>query len=123
MMEAMRILHTAYRNPKRTILVGHWSGEEQGLNGSRAFAVDHAEILNGLQVLLNQDSGTGRIDTVSMQGIAGAADFFRRWLQTIPAEIGIRLTLIDPGSAGGGSDQISFVCEGAPAFSLQSIHC
>ena len=57
-----------------------------------------------------------------MQGIAGAADFFRHWLQTIPAEIGIRLTLIDPGSAGGGSDQISFVCEGAPAFSLQSIH-
>ncbi len=34
MLEAMRILKTAYPKPKRTILVGHWIGEEQGLNGS-----------------------------------------------------------------------------------------
>ena len=38
MMEAMRILKAAYPSPKRTIIVGHWNGEEQGLNGSRAFA-------------------------------------------------------------------------------------
>ncbi|MFS8639191.1 MAG: M28 family peptidase, partial [Gemmatimonadota bacterium] len=34
MMEAMRILKKVYPNPKRTIIVGHWGGEEQGLNGS-----------------------------------------------------------------------------------------
>ncbi len=33
-MEAMRILKQAYPHPKRTILVGHWASEEQGLNGS-----------------------------------------------------------------------------------------
>jgi carboxypeptidase Q len=33
MMEAMRILRAAYPSPKRTILVGHWNGEEQGFNG------------------------------------------------------------------------------------------
>ncbi|MEL0275663.1 MAG: M20/M25/M40 family metallo-hydrolase, partial [Flavobacteriaceae bacterium] len=37
MMEAMRILKKVYPNPKRTIMVGHWGSEEQGLNGSRAF--------------------------------------------------------------------------------------
>ena len=37
MLEAMRILKKLYPNPKRTIMVGHWGSEEQGLNGSRAF--------------------------------------------------------------------------------------
>ena len=37
MLEALRILKKFYPNPKRTIIVGHWGGEEQGLNGSRAF--------------------------------------------------------------------------------------
>ena len=45
MMEAMRILKKFYPNPKRTILVGHWGSEEQGLNGSRAFVVDHPDIV------------------------------------------------------------------------------
>jgi hypothetical protein len=41
MMEAMRILRQVYPNPRRTILVGHWGGEEQGLIGSRAFVEDN----------------------------------------------------------------------------------
>ena len=45
MLEAMRILKQVYPHPKRTIVVGHWSGEEQGLVGSRAFAADHPEIV------------------------------------------------------------------------------
>ena len=63
MLEAMRILKTAYPRPKRTILVGHWSGEEEGDIGSGAFAADHPEVLAGLQALFNQDNGTGEIDT------------------------------------------------------------
>jgi carboxypeptidase Q len=43
MMEAMRILKLVYPHPKRTILVGHWGSEEEGLNGSRAFVEDHPE--------------------------------------------------------------------------------
>jgi hypothetical protein len=61
MMEAMRILKKVYPNPKRTILVGHWGSEEQGLNGSRAFVEDHPEIVSNLQALFNQDNGTGRV--------------------------------------------------------------
>jgi hypothetical protein len=59
MMEAMRILKAVYPNPKRTILAGHWNGEEQGFNGSGSFATDHPQVVAGLQALLNQDSGTG----------------------------------------------------------------
>ena len=43
MMEAARILKKVYPNPKRTIIVGLWGSEEQGLNGSRAFVEDHPE--------------------------------------------------------------------------------
>ena len=49
MLETMRILKAAYPNPKRTILIGLWNGEEQGLNGSRAFTEDHPEVVRGLQ--------------------------------------------------------------------------
>lgn len=53
MMEAMRLLKEHYPQPKRTIIVGLWSSEEQGLNGSRAFAADHPDIVDGLQISLN----------------------------------------------------------------------
>jgi len=58
MMEAMRILKKVYPNPKRTILVGHWGSEEQGLNGSRAFVEDHPEIVKNVQALFHQDKRT-----------------------------------------------------------------
>jgi hypothetical protein len=68
MLEAMRLLKLAYPNPRRTILVGHWSGEEQPLNGSRGFVKDHPDIVSGLQALFNQDNGTGRIENMSASG-------------------------------------------------------
>ncbi|HEU4748872.1 MAG TPA: M28 family peptidase, partial [Gemmatimonadaceae bacterium] len=121
MMEAMRILKAVYPKPRRTILAAHWSGEEQGLNGSRAFAADHPEVISGLQALFNQDNGTGRVERISMQGFTGAGAFFRRWLSAIPSGIGGGITLVDPGApSGGGTDHASFVCHGAPAFSLAS---
>ncbi|MGH7503745.1 MAG: M20/M25/M40 family metallo-hydrolase [Longimicrobiales bacterium] len=123
MMEAMRILKLAYPNPRRTILVGHWSGEEQGLNGSRAFAHDHPEIVEGLQALFNQDNGTGRVVRISMQGLTGAAAHFGTWLSKIPQQITDFITLQIPGSpGGGGSDYASFICAGAPAFSLSALN-
>jgi hypothetical protein len=122
MMEAMRLLKAAYPNPKRTILVGHWSGEEQGLNGSRAFAKDHPEIVEGLQALFNQDNGTGRVQNLSAQGLMGAGEHLARWLARVPNEIAQHVRLNVPGSpGGGGSDYASFICAGAPAFSLSSL--
>ena len=121
MMEAMRILKVVYPNPKRTILAAHWSGEEQGLNGSGAFAADHPEIVSRLQVLINQDSGTGRVVKISMQGFTGAGAFFRRWLSQMPNEMSRQISLVDPGTQDRGTDHFSFACHGAPAFELSSV--
>ena len=122
MMEAMRILQRTYPRPKRTILVGHWNGEEQGLNGSRAFAADHPEIVAGLQALFNQDDGTGRVSTITMEGLSEAGAFFTRWLERIPEEIRSHVTLVDPGTPGrGGTDNASFTCAGAPAFGMNAV--
>ena len=121
MMEAMRLLKTAYPNPKRTILVGHWGGEEQGLVGSRAFAEDHPNIVNGLQAAFNQDNGTWRVEYIRMMGLTGAGAHFGRWLSQVPAEIENLIDLDIPGvPETGGSDHMSFLCSGAPAFRLQS---
>jgi len=122
MLEAMRLLKQAYPQPKRTILVGHWSGEEQGLNGSRAWAADHPEVVKGLQALFNQDNGTGRVQTVSMQGLTGAGEAMGRWFARLPTELTEGIKLQIPGTPGaGGSDYAAFVCYGAPAFSLSSL--
>lgn len=118
-LEAMRILKAAYPNPKRTIIAGHWNGEEQGLNGSRAFAAGHPEVVEGLQALFNQDNGTGRIVRVSMQGLTYAGERFARWLSEVPTEISQQIDLTMPGRpGGGGSDYASFLCAGAPSFFL-----
>jgi carboxypeptidase Q len=121
MMETMRILSTVYPNPKRTILIGLWSGEEQGLNGSRAFSEDHQEVVEGIQALFNQDNGTGRVVNMGAQGLTEAYGSLARWLGKVPAEVtrGISTSLGSPGS--GGSDYASFICWGAPAFGLGAL--
>jgi carboxypeptidase Q len=122
MMEAARILRAVYPRPRRTILVGHWSGEEQGLNGSRAFVKDHPQVVNGLQVLLNQDNGTGRVVSISMQGFTGVGAVVSRWLSQLPPELTGEIKLDDPGvPSQGGSDYASFVCAGVPALGLSSL--
>lgn len=121
MMEAMRILKEVLPNPRRTILVAHWGGEEQGLIGSAAFAEDHPEVVDGLQAAFNQDNGTWRIDFIRMQGFLGAGEHFGRWFSRIPSEITRHIELDVPGvPETGGSDHMSFICRGAAGFRLQS---
>ena len=121
MMEAARILKQHYPNPRRTIVVGLWSGEEQGLNGSRAYAADHPEVVDGLQALFNQDNGTGRIAQIDMQGLTAALPHFKGWFNRMPRDLVTGIELIAPGSPGkAGSDYVSFICAGAPAFNLAS---
>jgi carboxypeptidase Q len=122
MMEAIRILRQVYPNPRRTILVGHWGGEEQGLNGSRAFVQDHPQVVQGLQALFNQDNGTGRVVNISMQGFTEAGEHWGRWLSRVPREITQHISLDLPGTPGaGGTDHAAFVCAGAPAFNLSAL--
>lgn len=122
MMETARIIKQLLPNPRRSIVVGLWGGEEQGLNGSRAFSEDHPEVVEGLQASFNQDNGTGRVARISMQGLTGAAGLFGKWLARVPSEITRHIDLFIPGTpGGGGSDYASFVCHGAPSFSLSSL--
>ena len=118
-MEAMRILRSAVPNPRRTIIGALWNGEEQGLNGSRAFVEDHPEILERTHTVLNVDHGNGPVTFIPMQGFAGAAGRFGEWLAKIPSELSDLVTLEIPGMPeSGGTDHASFLCAGVPAFSF-----
>lgn len=122
MLEAMRILADVVPNPRRTIMIALWGGEEQGLNGSRRFAAMHPEVVGGLQAVLNQDNGTGRVANISTQGLVEAGEHWARWLARVPQQITQHIRLNVPGSpSGGGSDHASFICGGAPAFGLSSL--
>ena len=122
MMEAARILKKVYPNPRRTIIVGLWGSEEQGLNGSRAYVEDHPEVVEGLQALFNQDNGTGRVVRIGGQGFLHSYAYLGRWLEAVPDSITQHIETTFPGNPGrGGSDYASFVAKGAPAFSLSSL--
>ena len=121
MLEAMRILKETYPRPRRTILVGHWGGEEQGTIGSLAFAEDHPDVIEGLQVAFNQDNGTWRVELLEAQGFLKAGANLARWVAQLPAEMTDSVRIQVPGpQANAGSDHTSFVCRQAPAFRLQS---
>ena len=122
MMEAMRILKLVYPNPRRTIISGHWTAEEQGTHGSRAFAEDHPEIIKGIHVLFNQDNGTGRIVRIDGAGLSDAANHLGQWLSKLPEPWKTQISYTPPGRpAGRGSDDASFACLGVPAFSLGAL--
>ena len=123
MMEAMRILKKVYPKPNRTLMVGLWASEEQGLNGSGAFVEDHPEVVENLQALFNQDNGTGRVVNISGSGFTKSSEFLGRWLQHVPSEVTDGIKTNFPGTpSGGGTDHASFVIAGAPGFSLSSLN-
>lgn len=123
MLEAMRILRQVYPHPKRTLVIGLWNSEEQGLNGSHAYVEDHPQIVQNLQALFNQDDGTGRIVRMSASGFVDAGESLARWLSKVPSEVTQGIDLQVPGRpSGGGTDYASFVCAGAPGFNLGALN-
>jgi Zn-dependent M28 family amino/carboxypeptidase len=119
MLEAMRILRQAYPHPKRTIIAGHWSGEEEGEVGSKAFTEDHPDVIKGLQDVFNQDNGTGRIQSIGGGGMVHAPEHINMWLSKLPTEWSSRYGMVGVGRpAGGGSDDYSFTCYGIPTSGL-----
>jgi len=120
MLEAMRILARAYPHPRRTILVGHWTGEEQGLEGARAFVADHRAIVDSVQAAFNQDAGTGRVIAMDASGFTLGAGNLARYLADIPGELTRDIKFTFPGPAGPPDDYAAFLGCGAPAFDLSS---
>jgi hypothetical protein len=129
-MEAMRLLKLAYPRPKRTIMVGHWNSEEQGLNGSRAFAEDHPEILKGLQALFNQDNGTGRVQSVTASGLTAIGPHLKSWYEKLPSFYtdsasanSLSWAFNDrPVTAAGGTDGAVFACYATPSFGMGALN-
>jgi hypothetical protein len=121
MLEALRLLKTVLPKPSRTILVGHWSGEEQGLNGSGAFTADHPEVVKGLQFSFNQDNGTGRIVGTGPGLHPANGPRLAKYMSEMPAELTQTIRLAGTSGIGGGSDDASFRCWGAPSIGLNAL--
>jgi carboxypeptidase Q len=121
MMEAMRILKTIGARPRRTIRLGLWGGEEEGLLGSKAYVEAHlgdAKTMalraehQKLAAYYNLDNGTGRIHGVWMQGNLAIVPIFEDWIKPLRD---LDVTTLTPQSVRG-SDYLSFDDVGIPAF-------
>jgi len=121
MMEAVRILKSIGVQPRRTIRIALWNGEEQGLLGSRAYVKNHfadpatMELKPGHDKVAgyyNVDNGSGKIRGVYLQGNKGVGDIFSKWLEPF-ADMGAKTITI---SNTGGTDHQAFDAVGIPGF-------
>ena len=121
MMEAMRILKQSGVKLRRTVRIGLWGGEEQGLIGSRAYVTehfgdratmalkpDHAK----LSGYFNVDNGTGAIRGVYLQGNEAVGPIFETWMKPFN-NLGMSATTIRDT---GGTDHQAFDAVGLPGF-------
>ncbi len=112
-MEAMRILTALKAQPRRTIRVALWSGEEQGLLGARAYVAGLSEAdRNRLAVYLNDDPGSGRTLGFYMEGNAAARSIFDAWLAPL-RDLGMTRNVIE---SIGSTDHVPFNEAGLPGF-------
>ncbi len=141
MMEAMRILKALDIHPRRTIRIGLWSGEEEGLLGSQGYVehhfgsrphMDSEPGMKDMPTLLrreagdvtvkpeqakvsayfNVDNGTGKIRGVHLQENAAVAPIFEAWMEPF-RDLGMTtLTMRNTG----GTDHLSFDAVGIPGF-------
>ena len=114
-LEAMRILKAVGARPRRTIRLGLWSGEEQGLLGARYHlerAFPDSAARAKLAVYLNDDPGTGNTLGWYMENNAAAKAIFDAWLEPLK-DIGVKRNVI---GAIGSTDHVPFVQAGLAAF-------
>ena len=131
-MEAARIIKTLGLQPRRTIRLGFWTAEEQGLIGSSEYVSQHfvtresggARSFTGggdwkpkpdydkLSVYFNHDNGTGKFRGVYMQGNEAARSIFRAWLEPFASLGASTLTL----QSTSGTDHRSFDEVNLPGF-------
>jgi len=122
MMEAMRILKEAGLKPKRTIRLGLWTSEEQGLYGSRGYVEKHFGDRNTMELkpeheklsaYYNIDNGTGRIRGIYLQGNESVRPIFDEWFKPFDDIIDHRTITI---RNTGGTDHLAFDAVGLPGF-------
>jgi hypothetical protein len=131
-LEALRLLKTTKAPLKRTVRVCLWSGEEQGLIGSRLYVANHFGGVRGVptaanprgevtpikrdhsrfQAYFNLDNGAGSIRGIYTQGNQPIIPIFREWIEPV-RDLGI--THVSPRPTGG-TDHLSFDQAGLPGF-------
>ncbi len=121
MLEVMRVLKATGVPLRRTVRIGLWTGEEQGLLGSRAYVKAHfgdPETMRlkpeqaRLDAYYNVDNGTGRIRGIYLQGNEAVAPIFAEWMKPFAALGMTTLTIRNTG----GTDHLSFNAVGIPGF-------
>jgi len=130
MMEAARILLKTIEEtgvkPRRTLRLALWTGEEQGLHGSRNYVGDYFADFGesgwtpqglkpeneNISAYYNLDNGTGKIRGVYMQGNEKVGSIFREWLDPFESLDAQTLTLNNTG----GTDHLAFDGVGIPGF-------
>lgn len=114
MMEAMRILKTLGLPMRRTVRIGLWTGEEQGLVGSARYLRIHKEELPRMSAYVNLDNGTGKIRGIWSQSNSAVVPIFQQILSPF-RDMGV-LAVRDGNT--GGTDHLSFDRVGVPGFNF-----
>ena len=124
MMEAARILKAIGVKPRRTIRVALWSGEEEGLLGSKAYVAAHFGTFENpkpefekLGGYFNIDAGTGRARGAAAFGPPEAATVLREALKPFE-DLGVMGAIATKGRVAGGSDNGSFNLAGLPGIGM-----
>src|SRR5437879_9052842 len=114
-LAAARALQKLGVKPKRTIRFVLFTGEEQGLNGSKAYVKAHQNELGKISGVLVHDSGTGKVLTVGLMGNYAARETVDRALYPLARvkEIGLAEPTL---RSEGGSDHVPFDQAGVPGF-------
>lgn len=128
MMEAARILIETIKEtgikPRRTLRIALWTGEEQGLFGSRKYVGKHYANMEGfsatslkkaqkkVSAYYNMDNGTGKLRGVYLQGNQAVSPIFREWLKPFRDMDASTLSIANTG----GTDHLAFDMAGIPGF-------
>ena len=125
MMEAARLIQALGLKPRRTVRVALWSGEEEGLLGSKAYVARHFGTAEDpkpewykLDCYFNVDSGTGRLRGAGVFGPPEAAAVLRPALKEFE-DWGVFGANVTNSRATGGTDSTSFNAAGLPGVGLQ----
>ena len=114
MMEAMRILKTLGLPMRRTVRIGLWTGEEQGLIGSARYLRMHRDQLPKISAYVNLDNGTGRIRGIHSQSNTAAVPIFHQIFSPF-RDLGV-VAVREVND--GGTDHLSFDRVGVPGFNF-----
>ncbi|MGO9915977.1 MAG: M20/M25/M40 family metallo-hydrolase [Isosphaeraceae bacterium] len=114
-LEAARALKAVGAKPRRTIRFVLFSGEEEGLHGSRAYVKAHEKEMPKISGVLIHDMGTGRVKSIGLQGRYDLRELMDNVVE--PFKEAVNLDELSMKSMYG-TDHLSFLPHGVPAFAV-----